>query len=424
MAALSDTAHRQAFISDWNELSRIGAVPGTNGVERQAGSAADGEQRAWFERLLASRGFTVMRDEIGNQFGLLELTPGAPFVLVGSHLDSQPTAGRFDGAYGVLAGAHACFRVAEALEGSTERTKLNIAVVNWFNEEGSRFKPSMMGSSVFTEKLPLDIALATTDRAGTTVSQAMHALGELGDAPVFGPESARQVGAYAEIHVQQGRSMEEDGTTIGLVHATWAAHKFEFRVTGEQAHSGSTLMTDRRDALLGAAKLVVAARDLVDEFEAGLLHTACGEMNVYPNSPVVVASEVQLLLDLRSPSREVIEQAHASLMTTVDQIQQEDRIGIEITAEHSWDQNPYPEEGIEVAQRVAEDLGLPYDRVMTVAGHDSTNMKDQVPTVMLFVPSVDGISHNLNEYTRDEDLLAGLAHLTEVVRRLVTTPAA
>ena len=418
MTSPSEIGHSEAFLADWAVHSQFGAVPNTNGVDRQAGSAADGEQRTWFAKLLAQHGFAVLRDEIGNQFGLLELVPGAPYVLVGSHLDSQPTAGRFDGAYGVLAGAHACFRVAEELAADSARAKLNIAVVNWCNEEGSRFKPSMMGSSVFTGKLPLKVALETPDPTGITVSTAMDALGELGDAPVFGAESGRRVAAYAEIHVQQGRSMEEDDITIGLVHATWAAHKFEFRVSGEQAHSGSALMADRRDALLGAAKLVVAARDLVDEFEEGLLHTACGELNVYPNSPVVVASEVELLLDLRSPSRDVLEKAHALLMTTVARIREETRVGIDITTEHSWDQNPYPEAEVELSRQAAEHLCLPHGRVMTVAGHDSTNMKDLVPTVMLFVPSVNGISHNLDEYTRDEDLTAGLAHLTEVIHRL------
>src|SRR5690606_6928692 len=239
--------------------------------------------------------FTVQRDAIGNQFGLLELVPGAPYVLTGSHMDSQPTAGRFDGAYGVMAAAHACFRVAEELRAHPSKARFNLAVVNWFNEEGSRFKPSMMGSSVFTGKMPLMDALATPDPRGTTVKDALDAIGERGG--FEGPD----VASYAEIHVQQGRSMEEDGVTIGLVNATWGARKFEFKITGEQAHSGSTLMSDRRDALLGAARLIVAARELVDEFEPGALHTACGEINVYPNSPVVVASEVQLLFDLRSP---------------------------------------------------------------------------------------------------------------------------
>lgn len=409
--------HDESFLADWAVHSRFGAVEGTNGVERQAASVADGEQRKWFAGLLEGHGFTVRNDEIGNQFGLLELVPGAPYVLTGSHMDSQPTAGRFDGAYGVMASAHACFRVADELRASGERPRFNLAVVNWFNEEGSRFKPSIMGSSVFTGKLALEEALATPDPQGVTVQQALDAIDERGEGAVFGPEGL-DVASYAEIHVQQGRSMEEDGVTIGLVNATWGAHKFEFRITGEQAHSGSTLMSDRRDALLGAARLIVAAREIVDEFEPGMLHSACGEINVYPNSPVVVASEVQLLFDLRSPSSEVLREAYEKVMETVERVQREDRVGIEIVAEHSWGQNPYPEAGLELAREVAEELDLPHDRVMTVAGHDSTNMKDTVPTVMLFVPSVDGISHNLREFTKDEDLVAGVDHLTGVVRRL------
>ncbi len=401
-----------AFLANWEVHAQFGAVPGTIGVERQAASAADGEQRKWFAELLESRGFTVHRDAIGNQFGLLELVPGAPYVLTGSHMDSQPTAGRFDGAYGVMASAFACFRVADELRANPERARYNLAVVNWFNEEGSRFKPSMMGSSVFTGKMPLETALATTDPRGVSVESALDAIDERGDF------TGLDVASYAEIHVQQGRSMEEDGVTIGLVNATWGAHKFEFKITGEQAHSGSALMADRRDALLGAARLIVAARELVDQFDEGMLHTACGEINAYPNSPVVVASEVQLLFDLRSPSYEVLREAYESVMRTVEKVQREDRVDIEIVAEHKWDQNPYPEDGVELARAVAEELGLTHDRVMTVAGHDSTNMKDMAPTVMLFVPSVDGISHNLNEFTKDEDLIAGLSHLTGVVQRL------
>ena len=411
-AGMSQADRDDEFLADWSVHSRFGAVEGTNGVDRQAASAADGEQRKWFAELLTKHGFSVGRDAIGNQFGLLELVPGAPYVLTGSHMDSQPTAGRFDGAYGVMSSAHACFTVADELRADPSKAKYNLAVINWFNEEGSRFKPSMMGSNVFTGKAELEAALTTTDPQGVTVAEALDAIDERGDF------TAPEIAAYAEIHVQQGRSMEEDGVTIGLVNATWAAHKFEFRVTGEQAHSGSTLMSDRRDALLGAARLVVAARELVDEFDAGALHTACGELNVYPNSPVVVASEVGLLLDLRSPSAEVIAAAHRSLMTTVSQVAEEVGVGIEIVAEHSWDQNPYSEDGVELARSAADSLGLSSARVMTVAGHDSTNMKDMVPTVMLFIPSVGGVSHSLQEFTKDDDLVSGLHHLTEVVRRL------
>lgn len=405
---------QEAFLADWEELSQFGRVPGTRGVERQAASLADGEQRRWFAKLLESNGFQVERDAIGNQFGLLELVPGAPYVLTGSHMDSQPTAGRFDGAYGVLASAHACFRIAEKAQGDPDSVRYNLAVVNWFNEEGSRFKPSMMGSSVFTGKFPLEAALATADSNGTTVQEALESLDE------NGAFAGLNVASYAEIHVEQGRSLEEDESTIGLVEATWAAHKFELKVTGEQAHSGAALMRDRHDALLGAARIIVAAREIVDDFEPGLLHTSCGELSVYPNSPVVVASETDLLLDLRSPSSEVLEAAYEKVMQTLREVQQEVGVSIQITNEHSWGPNPYPEAGITLAREVAEGLSLSHCRVMTVAGHDSTNLKDGVPTVMLFVPSVEGISHNIKEFTHDEDLVAGVNQLTGVLQELAT----
>ncbi|WP_293697426.1 M20 family metallo-hydrolase [uncultured Agrococcus sp.] len=403
------------FLADWEQLSQIGRVEGTLGVDREAASAADGEQRRWFAELLRSRGFTVHRDEIGNLFGLLELVPGAPYVLTGSHLDSQPTAGRFDGAYGVLASAYACFRLADRLRNEAAPPVRNLAVVNWFNEEGSRFKPSLMGSGVFTGKLSLAEALETRDKKGTSVRAALDALEERGNF------AALNVASYAEIHVQQGRSMEEGGIAIGLVDATWGARKYELRVRGEQSHSGSTLMTDRRDALLAAARLIVAARELVDEFPPGALHSACGEIQVYPNSPVVVASEASVLIDFRSENTEFLQEAARRFLTIAAEIAEQDRVEVEIAAEHSWERNPYTPQGVELARAVAQELGVTHDTVMTVAGHDSTNMKDVVPTVMLFVPSVEGRSHSVRELTSDADMLAGVRMLTEVVHRLASS---
>lgn len=400
------------FLNDFGTLSTFGAVLGTIGVNREAGTAPDGEQRKWFAALMESHGFEVHHDAIGNLFGLFTPVPGAPYVLTGSHLDSQPTAGRYDGAFGVLASAHACFRVAELIRSGAITPVHNLAIVDWFNEEGSRFKPSMMGSGVFTGKLALETALSTEDRFGVTVQQALEELGERGT------DHLPEVASYAEIHVQQGRSMEEDGLTIGLVNATWAAHKFEFVVHGEQAHTGSTIMRDRHDALLGASMIVVAARELADEFPEGELHTSVGELEVYPNSQVVIASRVSLVVDLRSIHETSIDRAVALLKEHIDEIAQRAAVSIELVNEHFWDVNPYTPSGVELSDDVADALGLAHDKVMTVAGHDSTNMKDTVPTVMLFVPSVDGISHNLAEYTKDEDIADGADMLTAVVERL------
>ncbi|MFK0008346.1 M20 family metallo-hydrolase [Paenarthrobacter sp. NPDC090520] len=406
----SFTAQDTAFVQDFRTMSVFGATE-NGGVDRQAATVPDGEQRRWLTGLLEEHGFTVKFDHAGNQWGLYEAVPGAPFVVVGSHMDSQPTAGRYDGAYGVLAAAHAAFRLVSRWEAGAEAPTFNLAVVNWFNEEGSRFKPSMMGSSVYTGKLELEDALNTKDAAGVTVRDALDAIGCRGS--YEGPEAAY----CAEIHIEQGRSMEREGITIGLVSSNWAANKYEFVVHGEQAHTGSTVIADRKDALLGASMLVVAARELADRFP-GVLHTSVGQLNVYPNSPVVVPSRVNLLLDLRSADEAVLAEADALLHQRIAEIEQAANVSVEQHHSHSWAVTPYQPEGVELAAKVAADLGLSNKEVMTLAGHDSTNMKDLVPTVMLFVPSVDGISHNEHEYTTDQDIVAGLTMLTEVVRRL------
>ncbi|MGL6235088.1 MAG: M20 family metallo-hydrolase [Segniliparus sp.] len=402
----------QAFLDDFRTLSTFGATP-AHGVERQAATAADGEQRHWLAGWLAERGFTVRYDKIGNQFGLLDLVPGAPYVLVGSHLDSQPLGGRFDGAYGVLAGAHAAWRLAQRWQAEGTEPKYNLAVVNWFNEEGCRFRPSLQGSGVYTGKFDLQATLAITDDAGITVAQALADIGTIdpeGEAPT--------PAAYAEIHIEQGPELEREGLAIGVVDATWAAKKFELVVRGEQSHTGSTPMEFRHDALLGAALVIAAVRDQADRHADVPLHACVSYLTLEPNSPVTTAREVRLHVDSRCADERVLEQAKADLFAAIAQIEERAQVKIEQVAAHEWGNLAYQSEGVKLALDVVDGLDLPRRTIMTVAGHDSTNMKDLVPTVMLFIPSVDGISHNEREFTEDKDLLAGLRVLVEVVGRM------
>ncbi|CAL8900262.1 Zn-dependent hydrolase [Kocuria varians] len=401
--------HRSVdFLDAFAQMSRNGGLV-SGGVERQAATETDGLNRQWFAGWLAAQGATVHYDAIGNQFGLFEHTPGAPYVLVGSHLDSQPRAGRFDGAYGVLAGAHACAALHRAaLDGEVQLSR-NLCVVNWFNEEGCRFKPSMMGSSVYTGKRDLEETLAVRDTAGVSVREALDALGQRGE------ESIPEATAYVELHIQQGKSMEEDGFTIGLVEATWGVRKYELRVLGEQAHTGSTLIEDRRDALLGASLLIAAARKVALEHD---VITSCGELLIEPNSPVAVAREARLVIDLRSPDAERLNAADRSFAQEMEAAAQAANVEIETVNRHAWDVDEYAPEGLALAQEVVVELGLPHTRIMTLAGHDSTNVKDVLPTVMLFVPSHRGITHNEYEFTSDEDMLAGLEMLTATLRRV------
>ncbi|MBD2763753.1 M20 family metallo-hydrolase [Kocuria sp. cx-455] len=402
------TAPHQSFLHDFQLMSRNGGLD-SGGVERQAATAADGLNRQWFAGWLAARGATVHYDEIGNQFGTFELHPGAPYVLVGSHLDSQPRAGRFDGAYGVLAGATVCAELHRAASAGELELTYNLCVVNWFNEEGCRFKPSMMGSLVYTGKLELETALATEDVHGVTVRDALDTLGQRGS------ESIPEAAAYVEIHIEQGKSMEENGQTIGLVEATWGARKYEFLVTGEQSHTGATLIEDRKDALLGASLLIAAARRIA------LAHdviTSCGELLILPNSPVAVAREARLLIDLRSPDAARLDTADAAFAREVTAAASEANVDIETLSRNAWDVKEYAPEGVALAEQVVRELGLPYTRIMTLAGHDSTNVKDVMPAVMLFVPSHRGITHNEYEFTSDQDMLAGLDMLTGVLTRV------
>jgi len=407
------------FLQDFAEMSRHGATPG-GGVDRQAATAEDHATRAWFGDWLARHGLEEAVDGIGNQFGCVTLRPGAPYVLVGSHLDSQPLAGRYDGAYGVLAAAHAVAALAAEARNGDLDPRYNLAVVNWFNEEGSRFTPSMMGSSVFTGKLDLERALATTDAQGTSVAAAL-ASGTAPSAPTDPAEAApglADVARYAEIHIEQGRVLEETGTQVGLVDRTWAAAKYRVTVRGAQSHTGSTRMHERRDALYGASLVIAGVRELTEDFDPGLLHTSVSELHVLPNSPVTIAREATMNVDLRSPDESVLARAMDRLEALVRTAGERSATDAKLEPTHRWGLLSYQPEGVELARRSAEGLGLSHRRVMTVAGHDSTNMKDVVPTVMLFVPSVDGISHNEAEYTRDEDALRGVELLTDVVRRL------
>jgi N-carbamoyl-L-amino-acid hydrolase len=413
-----DSTRDREFLDSWTELEAIGATP-AGGVERQAATAEDGQMREWFSQWLRERGFSVEVDRVGNLFGLFEFQAGAPYVLVGSHLDSQPRGGRFDGAYGVLAGAAAADRIRRQVAESGVTPRYNIAVVDWFNEEGSRFKPSLMGSAVFTGAADLEETLNITDHDGVTVREALTAIDSIGERDVFGAaEDARRLAAYAEIHIEQGRELEKDNVTIGLVDRTWAANKYELNVIGAQGHTGATAIDDRQDALLGASLIVVALRDIADEF-GDELHTSCGQMTVLPNSPVVVPREVHMHLDLRSDNDELLAAADAALRKRIAEAEIRAKVKVEHRKAHVWPGHHYQPQGVELARTVADDLGVSSMLVQTRAGHDSTNMKEIVPSVMLFVPSVDGISHAEAEYTADEDLCTGVDLLTETLARML-----
>ncbi|MFB0833971.1 M20 family metallo-hydrolase [Arthrobacter halodurans] len=402
----------QAFLTDFHYVATFGATD-NNGVDRQAATAEDKISRDWFAAFARQRNWETRVDGIGNMFALVEFTPGAPYILIGSHLDSQPLGGRFDGAYGVIAGLHAAERVAERVREEGARPPFNLAVVNWFNEEGGRFAPSIMGSSVFAGLMDQDRMLAVRDLQGTSVREALEGIGYLG------ADERPEVAGYAEIHIEQGRILEREGYTIGAVDYSWHTQKLDIEVLGEQSHTGATAMADRHDALVAASKVVLMVHDVTKDFEEEALVSSVGQLTLEPNSPIVVPRRVHLVADLRSASPETVAAARATLLEQIAALAVEHDIRINVKDFDVRGIQRYPEDGLELAEKVAADLGLGARRIRTMAGHDSVALNRIVPTVMMFIPSVDGVSHCEREFTTDEDMVAGVDALAGVAWEMV-----
>ncbi|MCD1287757.1 MULTISPECIES: M20 family metallo-hydrolase [unclassified Brevibacterium] len=421
MTAAPTSSTDAAFLADFHHVASIGATD-NNGVDRQALTPEDKATRDWMRDWAARNGFDLRIDAIGNMFACLQLvpessdttgTPTAPYVLIGSHLDSQPLGGRFDGAYGVIAALFAALRVKESLAESGQVPEFNLAVVNWFNEEGGRFAPSIMGSSVYAGLFDLEEMLAVEDLEGTSVAEALKTIGYAGtDTP---PEAI----SYAEIHIEQGRILEREATDIGVVEASWYTQKLDIDVLGEQSHTGATAMADRHDALVAASKVVLAVAEVVNDFEDEALVSSVGQHVVEPNSPIVVPRRVHMVADLRSSDPAIVTAARDRLRSQIAEIARDHDITIDVADFDLRDKRHFPETGVELAEKSAANEGLSIRRLETMAGHDSVAMNHRVPAVMMFVPSVDGVSHCEREFTTDEDMVRGLRVLTNVATELV-----
>jgi N-carbamoyl-L-amino-acid hydrolase len=400
------------FLTDFHHVATFGATD-NHGVDRQAATPEDKLSRDWFAAFAAEHGWELRVDGIGNMFALIEFVPGAPYVLIGSHLDSQPLGGRFDGAYGVIAALHAAERVADRVAEDGTGIEYNLGVVNWFNEEGGRFAPSIMGSSVFAGLLSEDEMLDVRDLSGVSVAEALAAIGYRGSDP------RPPVAGYAEIHIEQGRILEREGIVLGAVDYSWYTQKLDIEVLGEQSHTGATAMADRHDALVAASKVVLLVHDVTQQFEDEAIVSSVGRFTVEPNSPIVVARRVHLVADLRSASPEIVAAARAGLLADIAEIAREHDIRINVRDFDIRDIQRYPQSGIELTEKVAADLGLSVRPIRTMAGHDSVAMNRIVPTVMMFIPSGDGVSHCEREFSTDDDMAAGVDALTGVAWEMV-----
>ena len=390
-------------------LAEIGATD-KGGVNRQALSEEEARARALLAQWAGELGYRVLVDDISNLFIRREgADPALAPVLTGSHIDSQPTGGKFDGAYGVLAGLEAL----QALDAAGIVTARPVEVVAWLNEEGSRFAPGMMGSEAFCGLRPPDDILAVTDRAGVGVAD------DLPRALAATPDAERRgigfpVAAFVEAHIEQGPALERAGLPIGVVTGIQGVRRMRVRVTGEEAHAGTTPKSARRDALWEAARMVDALqrnmhRDEEHRFTVGM-------MEIRPNVPSVVASEVLFSIDIRHPDSEVL----ARLESGVAGICRGASLACEF---ESWTiaESPsiwFDDAVVGTIEAVAGDLGIPSMRLFSGAGHDARQLSHVCPTGMIFVPCEKGISHNEAENATPGDLADGARVLAETLVRL------
>lgn len=378
-------------------MSSIGATP-KGGVCRLALTDLDRQGRELFVRWCKAAGCSVAVDRLGSIFARRDgLNPELPPVLLGSHLDSQPTGGKFDGAFGVLAG----LEVVRALNDNNLHTEAPIEIVSWTNEEGVRFGPPMLASGAFAGTFDLDFVLSRTDADGKTLGDELERIGYAGARPVRGHE----VAAYLEPHIEQGPILEKEQKTIGVVTGAQGQRWYEVTVTGMEAHAGPTPMDMRHDALVGAARMVEAVHRL------GLGHpdarATVGKLQVHPGSPNTVPGTVFFTVDLRHPDEEYLTLMDARLKA--DCAAATGDLGLQLQLEQIWHfaAIPFHEECIASVRNAAAGNAFAHMDLVSGAGHDACYVAQVAPTAMIFVPCKDGISHNEIESATPEDLAAG-----------------
>ncbi len=394
----------------WDSIQAYAQIGATakGGVKRLAFSTLDYEARDQFVDECVEMQMSISRDEIGNIFATMEGSDvELPAVLVGSHLDSQPTGGKYDGALGVLAG----LEIAKSLYAAGKRPMRTLQLINFANEEGARFAPAMMGSGVFAGKLNLAEMLEKTDLDGVSVQQAIS-LDRSGAHPT---REGRPIDSYFEIHIEQGPLLEMEGVPVGAVTGAQAQRWYEATVIGSEAHAGPTPMIGRQDAGLGAAELALAVEQIA------LAHGPDGRGTVgvivpSPMSPNVIPGSVFLTIDTRHPEEDVLLQMKDALLNAANQIAEKRRLQVEITETWHSPMTPFDERLVSRLEHFAAERQLDCRRIWSGAGHDAVYVAASgVPTVMVFVQTKDGISHNESESIKKEDAVAGCELLCDAV---------
>ena len=380
------------------EMAKIG--PGVaGGNNRQTLTDADAEGRALFQSWCEDAGCTMGLDTMGNMFARREgADPDALPVYVGSHLDTQPTGGKYDGVLGVLG----ALEIIRSLNDLDIRTKHPIVVTNWTNEEGTRFAPAMLASGVFAGIHTQDWAYDRTDAKGAKFGAELERIGWKGEEEV----GARKMHAFFELHIEQGPILEAEGKDIGVVTHGQGLSWTQVTITGKDAHTGSTPMPMRKNAGLGMARVL----ELVDEI--ALSHAphavgAAGHIDVYPNSRNVIPGKTVFTIDFRSPDLSVIEDMEARLKKGAMEICRDMGLDIEFEKVGGFDPVAFDEGCVTAVRNAAERLGYSHQDIISGAGHDACWINRVAPTAMVMCPCVDGLSHNEAEEISPDWAAAG-----------------
>ena len=380
------------------EMAKIG--PGVRGGNnRQTVTDEDSEGRHLFRKWCEDAGMSMGVDQMGNMFMRHEGTdPDALPVYVGSHLDTQPTGGKYDGVLGVLAG----LEIIRTLNDLNIKTKPPIVVTNWTNEEGTRFAPAMLASGVFAGMHTQDWAYDREDHEGLKFGDELERIGWKGEEEV----GQRKMHAFFELHIEQGPILEAEGKEIGVVTHGQGLSWTQFTITGKESHTGSTPMPMRKNAGLGMARIL----DLVDKVAWDHKPDAvgaAGHIDVYPNSRNVIPGKVVFTVDLRSPSLATIEEMEQQVATGAMDICKELGLGIEIEKVGGFDPVEFDEKCVTAVRNAAERLGYSHRNLISGAGHDACWINRMAPTAMVMCPCVDGLSHNEDEDISPEWAAAG-----------------
>jgi len=380
------------------DMAEIGATP-RGGSCRLALSDEDRAGRDLFVRWCREAGCEVSVDRMGNVFARRAgRAPERPPVAAGSHLDTQPHGGKFDGVYGVLA----ALEVIRTLDDHGVETSAPVEAVVWTNEEGARFAPSMMASGVFAGAYTLDHALACTDEDGRSVGEELRRIGYAGEAGC----GDRPFGAFFEAHIEQGPILEREGDTIGVVTGVQGLRWYDVGVIGQDAHSGSTPMRGRRNALVGAAAMVTDVDRLALSHPPDARATV-GHLRVSPNSRNTIPGEVRFTVDLRHPRAGTLDRLDRELRGGLAAIAARAGLGLELEENSHTPPVVFDDGNVAAVRGAAERLGYRWREMISGAGHDSCHVARVAPTSMVFVPCAEGLSHNEEESAEPGDLEAG-----------------